>query len=72
MEGATAGGREDSGEKTRGLGGWRRGGSGSAMSDEGSHTPMGRGRNERREQCGVKKNGGLREGGQCETRVRIQ
>jgi len=42
-EGATTSGREVSGEKTRGLGGWRRGGSGSDIGDEGSHTPMGRG-----------------------------
>jgi len=32
------------------------------MSDEGSHTPMERGRHEGRGQCGVKKNGGSREG----------
>jgi len=38
-EGATAGGSAVSGEKTSGLGGWRRGGRGSDMSDEGSHTP---------------------------------
>jgi len=50
-EGATTGGREVSGEKTRGLGIWRREVSGSDMSDEGSHTPMGRGGREERTEC---------------------
>jgi len=52
-ESATADGREVSGGGMRGLGSWRRGGRGSDMSDEASHTPMGREEGERRTECKV-------------------